>query len=254
MTKVVIGSRTVETQADVAENWGAARLVEEAVRHGEGLLAKDGPLVVATGQHTGRSAKDKFIVQDAETADTIWWGKTNVAMTPAHFAALKEDFLAHLASRDRLYRQQLFGGSQPEHRVGVQVVTELAWHSQFIRTLLCRPTAAELAAFDSEYTIIDLPSFRADPAKHGTRSETVVAVNFTEKLVLIGGTAYAGEMKKSVFGILNYLLPVKGVMPMHCSANIGPDGDTAVFRSEEHTSELQSLMRISYAVFCLNKK
>src|SRR3546814_12137315 len=104
MTKVVIGSRTVETQADVAENWGAARLVEEAVRHGEGLLAKDGPLVVATGQHTGRSAKDKFIVQDAETADTIWWGKTNVAMTPAHFAALKEDFLAHLASRDQIGR------------------------------------------------------------------------------------------------------------------------------------------------------
>ncbi|PAL20242.1 phosphoenolpyruvate carboxykinase [Sphingopyxis sp. GW247-27LB] len=229
MTKVVIGSETVETRADVAENWGTAQLVEEAVRHGEGLLAKDGPLVVATGKHTGRSAKDKFIVQDGETADTIWWGKTNVPMTPAHFAALKADFFAHLASRDRLYRQQLFGGSQPEHRVGVQVVTELAWHSQFIRTLLCRPTTAELAAFDSEYTIVDLPSFRADPAKHGTRSETVVAVNFAEKLVLIGGTAYAGEMKKSVFGILNYLLPVDGVMPMHCSANIGPEGDTAVF-------------------------
>ena len=229
MTKVVIGSDTVETNADVAENWGTAQLVEEAIRHGEGLLAKDGPLVVATGKHTGRSAKDKFIVQDGETADTIWWGKTNVAMTPEHFAALKADFFAHLAARDRLYRQQLFGGSQPEHRVAVQVVTEYAWHSQFIRTLLCRPTDAELAAFAAEYTIVDLPSFRADPAKHGTRTETVVAVNFTEKLVLIGGTAYAGEMKKSVFGILNYLLPVKGVMPMHCSANIGPNGDTAVF-------------------------
>src|SRR5690606_27616881 len=180
-------------------------------------------------KHTGRSAKDKFIVQDEETRDTIWWGKTNVAMTPDHFAALKADFLAYLADRPRLYRQQLFGGSQPEHRMGVQVITELAWHSQFIRTLLCRPTAAELAAFAAEYTIIDLPSFRADPAKHGTRTETVVAVNFTEKLVLIGGTAYAGEMKKSVFGILNYLLPVRGVMPMHCSANIGPNGDTAVF-------------------------
>jgi len=111
----------------------------------------------------------------------------------------------------------------------VQVVTEFAWHSQFIRTLLCRPTDAELAAFAAEYTILDLPSFRADPAKHGTRTETVIAVNFSEKLILIGGTQYAGEMKKSVFGILNYLLPVKGVMPMHCSANIGPNGDTAVF-------------------------
>jgi len=229
MTKIAIGTDTVETKADVAENWGTARLVEDALRHGEGLLAKDGPLVVETGKHTGRSAKDKFIVQDDETRDTIWWGKTNVAMTPDHFAALKADFLAHLAGRERLYRQQLFGGSQPEHRVQVQVVTELAWHSQFIRTLLVRPTDAELAAFAAEYTIIDLPSFRADPAKHGTRTETVVAVNFAEKLVLIGGTAYAGEMKKSVFGILNYLLPVDGVMPMHCSANIGPKGDTAVF-------------------------
>ncbi|ALH81923.1 phosphoenolpyruvate carboxykinase [Sphingopyxis macrogoltabida] len=229
MTKVVIGDKAVETQADVAENWGTAQLVEDAVRNGEGRLAKDGPLVVATGKHTGRSAKDKFIVQDDETQGTIWWGKTNVPMTPDHFAALKADFLAHLAERPRLYRQQLFGGSQPEHRVGVQVITEFAWHSQFIRTLLCRPTDAELAAFAAEYTIIDLPSFRADPAKHGSRTETVIAVNFTEKLILIGGTQYAGEMKKSVFGILNYLLPVKGVMPMHCSANIGPNGDTAVF-------------------------
>lgn len=229
MTQIIIGSDKVETAATVAENLGTSQLVEDAVRNGEGVLAKDGPLVVSTGKHTGRSAKDKFIVQDDETRDTIWWGKTNVPMTPEHFAALKADFYAHLQGRERLYRQQLFGGSQPEHRVSVQVVTEFAWHSQFIRTLLCRPTAEELAAFAAEYTIIDLPSFRADPAKHGTRSETVVAVNFTEKLVLIGGTAYAGEMKKSVFGILNYLLPVKGVMPMHCSANIGPKGDTAVF-------------------------
>ncbi len=229
MTKVVIGTVAVETQAEVAENWGTSALIEDAIRHSEGLLAKDGPLVVETGKHTGRSAKDKFIVQDAETADTIWWGKTNVPMTPDHFAALKADFFAHLAARPRLFRQQLFGGSQPEHRVAVQVVTEFAWHSQFIRTLLVRPTADELAAFATEYTIIDLPSFRADPAKHGTRTETVVAVNFSEKLVLIGGTAYAGEMKKSVFGILNYLLPADGVMPMHCSANMGPNGDTAVF-------------------------
>ena len=150
MTKVVIGTSTVETKADVAENLGTAQLVEEAVRNGEGLLAKDGPLVVATGKHTGRSAKDKFIVQDAETADTIWWGKTNVPMTPEHFAALKADFFAHLAERPRVYRQQLFGGSQPEHRVSVQVVTEFAWHSQFIRTLLVRPTDAELAAFETE--------------------------------------------------------------------------------------------------------
>ncbi len=210
-------------------NLGTAPLVEHAVRNGEGLLAKDGPFVVKTGKHTGRSAKDKFIVRDAQTENSVWWGKTNVPMTPDHFAVLKADFLAELAKRDTLYVADLFGGSQPEHRVNVRVINELAWHNLFIRTLLVRPTADDLATFVPEYTIIDLPSFRADPARHGCRSETVIAVNFTEKLILIGGTAYAGEMKKSVFGILNYLLPVKGVMPMHCSANIGPEGDTAVF-------------------------
>ena len=217
------------TSATQHWNLGTGPLVEMAIKRGEGILAKDGPLVVETGKHTGRSANDKFIVRDAETESTVWWGKTNKGMEPAHFAALKADFLAHLGTKDTLFVQDLFGGSQPEHRVNVRVVTEFAWHSLFIRTLLVRPNAAELAAFLPEFTIIDLPSFRANPAKHGCRSETVVAVNFTEKLILIGGTAYAGEMKKSVFGILNYKLPVEGIMPMHCSANIGPKGDTAVF-------------------------
>ena len=226
---LVIGGQSLAIKAELFENLTAAPLVEHALRNGEGVLAKDGPLVVATGKHTGRSAKDKFIVRDAETENSIWWGDTNKGMTPEHFAALKADFFAALGDKDKLYVQHLFGGSQPEHRVAVQVVTEFAWHSQFIRTLLCRPTAAELAAFQTEYTIIDLPSFRADPARHGSRSETVIAVNFSEKLILIGGTQYAGEMKKSVFGLLNYMLPTKGIMPMHCSANIGPNGDTAVF-------------------------
>jgi phosphoenolpyruvate carboxykinase (ATP) len=226
---VPLSAQGLPEPAVLFANLGTAPLVEHAVSNGEGLLAKDGPFVVETGKHTGRSAKDKFIVRDAETENTVWWGKTNVSMTPAQFAALKADFLAHLGTKDKLYVADLFGGSQPDHRVNVRVVNELAWHNLFIRTLLVRPTTEELASFAPEYTIIDLPSFRADPAKHGCRSETVVAVNFTEKLILIGGTAYAGEMKKSVFGILNYLLPVKGVMPMHCSANIGDDGKTAVF-------------------------
>ena len=226
---LTIGGHNIATRADIVANLTTAPLIEHAVRNGEGLLSRDGPFVVATGTHTGRSANDKFIVRDATTEDTIWWGKVNKAMAPEHFAALKDDFFAALAGKDRLYVQHLFGGSQPAHRVSVQVVTELAWHSLFVRTMLVRPTADELAAFVSDYTIVDLPSFRADPARHGTRSETVIAVNFTEKLILIGGTAYAGEMKKSVFGLLNYLLPAKGIMPMHCSANIGPDGDTAVF-------------------------
>jgi len=219
----------IKTDAVIFPNLGTAPLIEHAVRNGEGVLAADGPFVVATGKHTGRSAKDKFIVKDAETENTVWWGKTNVPMTPEHFANLKEDFLAALGTKDKLYVADLFGGSQPEHRVNVRVINEFAWHNLFIRTLLVRPSEGELASFDPEYTIIDLPSFRANPERHGSRSETVIAVNFTEKLILIGGTAYAGEMKKSVFGILNYLLPTKGVMPMHCSANIGADGKTAVF-------------------------
>jgi len=219
----------IATGATIFANLGTPALVEHAIRNGEGVLAKDGPLVVATGKHTGRSAKDKFIVRDAETENTVSWGKTNVAMTPEHFAAIKADFLKALAAKDKLYVADLFGGSQPEYRVNVRIINEFAWHNQFIRTLLVRPGAEELAGFLPEYTIIDLPTFRADPARHGCRSETVVAVNFSEKLILIGGTAYAGEMKKSVFGILNYLLPVQGVMPMHCSANIGADGKTAVF-------------------------
>ena len=185
---VPLSAQGIATRATIHANLGTSALVEHAVRNGEGLLAKDGPLVVETGKHTGRSAKDKFIVKDAETADTVWWGETNVAMTPEHFAALKADFIKALGEKDTLYIADLFGGSQPEYRVNVRVINELAWHNLFIRTLLVRPTTDELASFAPEYTIIDLPSFRADPARHGTRSETVIAVNFTEKLILIGGT------------------------------------------------------------------
>ena len=227
--RVGLDSIGIETAATIHWNLVAAPLVEHAIRRGEGRMAKDGPLVVETGKHTGRSAQDKFIVRDATTEDNVWWGKTNKAMDPAAFANLKADFLAALGTKDTLFVQDLYGGSQKGHRVHVRVINELAWHNLFIRTMLVRPEVQDLADFAPEYTIIDLPSFRADPARHGCRSETVVAVNFTEKLILIGGTAYAGEMKKSVFGLLNYLLPVDGIMPMHCSANIGPNGDTAVF-------------------------
>ncbi|WP_293880169.1 phosphoenolpyruvate carboxykinase [Sphingomonas sp.] len=224
-----LAAQGITTRALLNWNLITAPLVEHAIRRGEGLLAVEGPLVVETGKHTGRSANDKFIVRDATTENTIWWGKTNKGMTPDHFTALKADFYSALAEKESLYVQDLFGGSQPEYRVNVRIITELAWHSLFIRTLLVRPETAQLANFIPEFTIIDLPSFRADPARHGSRSETVIAVNFTEKLILIGGTAYSGEMKKSVFGILNYKLPVEGIMPMHCSANIGAKGDTAVF-------------------------
>ena len=177
---VPLSRQGIETRAAIQANLGSAALVEEAVRRGEGLLARHGPLVVETGKHTGRSAKDKFIVRDAETEDTVWWGKVNVPMTPAHFAALKADFLAHLGTKDTLYVADLFGGSQPEHRVRVRVINELAWHNLFIRTLLVRPSKNELASFEPEYTIIDLPSFQADPERHGTPSETEIPDHLSE--------------------------------------------------------------------------
>jgi phosphoenolpyruvate carboxykinase (ATP) len=227
--KYGLGEQGIITPAQLHWNLTTAPLVEHSVQRGEGLLGRHGPLVVRTGKHTGRSAQDKFTVRDELTDSTVWWGKTNKPMDAQAFDRLHQDFLSLLGRKDDLFVQDLYGGSQPEHRVQVRVINELAWHSLFIRTLLVRPEAHELPGFVPEYTIIDLPSFRADPERHGCRSETVIAVNLTKKLILIGGTAYAGEMKKSVFGLLNYLLPAKKIMPMHCSANIGPDGDTAIF-------------------------
>jgi phosphoenolpyruvate carboxykinase (ATP) len=224
-----LDAQGIATGAEIFWNLTTAPLVEHAVRRGEGLLAKDGPLVVRTGNHTGRSAKDKFTVRDELTDSAIWWNAGNKPMEPDAFDRLHEDFLLALSTKEVLYAADLYGGSQPEHRVRVRVINELAWHNLFVRTLLVRPETGELKGFEPEFTIIDLPSFRADPERHGCRSETVVAVNFTKKLILIGGTAYAGEMKKSVFGLLNFLLPTDGIMPMHCSANIGPDNDTAIF-------------------------
>ena len=210
-------------------NWNlsAPALYEEAVRRGEGQVAANGPLVVKTGVHTGRSASDKFTVRDGETENTIWWDN-NKAMSPAHFDALYADMMKHAEGRE-LFAKDLFGGADLDHRIGVRVVSEYAWHSLFVHQLLIRPSCEELKGFDPQFTIIDLPSFVADPKKHGCATETVIAVNFTKKMILIGGTSYAGEMKKSVFTIMNYLLPAKRVMSMHCSANVGANGESAIF-------------------------
>jgi phosphoenolpyruvate carboxykinase (ATP) len=208
-------------------NLNPATLYEEAIRRGEGYLAGGGPLVVLTGHHTGRSASDKFVIKDAHTEPHVWWDN-NKAMSPAHFDALYADMMAFAEGRE-LFAKDLFGGADPAYRIKVRIVTEYAWHSLFVHQLLIRPSADELKGFDPDFTIIDLPNFTADPKKHGSASGTVIAVNFTRKLILIGGTSYAGEMKKSVFTILNYILPPKGVIPMHCSANVGKDGKSAIF-------------------------
>ncbi len=208
-------------------NFEATRLYEESLQRSETRLAKGGALVAETGVHTGRSPKDKFVVRDANTENAVWWDN-NGAITPAQFDVLLADFLAHAEGKE-LFAQDLYGGADPAHRVKARVFTEFAWHSLFIRNLLIRPAAEELAAYVPDMTIVDLPSFRADPARHGCRSETIIACDFTRRIVLIGGTSYAGEMKKSVFTYLNYVLPAANVMPMHCSANVGEKGDVAVF-------------------------
>ena len=210
-------------------NLEAPRLYEEALRRGEAALARGGALVATTGSHTGRSPKDKYVVRDAATETEIWW-ENNGSMTRDQFDALHADMLAHAQGRE-LFAQDLHGGAETGHRIRVRVFTELAWHSLFIRNLLIRPDRSALAGFVPDLTIIDLPSFQAEPARHGCRSKTVIAIDFARRLVLIGGSAYAGEMKKSVFTYLNYVLPRAGVMPMHCSANAGLDqaGDSALF-------------------------
>ena len=217
----------LRTSGTVRYNFGAAALCEESIRRGEARLTAHGALMAETGQHTGRSPKDKFVVRDAATEAHVWWDN-NKPMSPTRFETLLADFRAHAADKD-LYVQDLIGGADRDLALPTRVVTEYAWHSLFIRNLLIRPPASELESFVPRMTIIDLPSFRADPARHGTRTETVIAVDLTRMIVLICGSSYAGEMKKSVFTALNYLLPEKGVMPMHCSANEGPAGDAAIF-------------------------
>ncbi len=209
-------------------NLSTPALYEEAIKRSEGRLAKGGAFVTSTGRHTGRSANDKFIVKNPTSETSIAWGKVNRPMTQKNFDKIHARFLKHFEGRD-VFVQDLWGGSDENYRLPVRVVTENSWHSLFAKTMLIDPTLAEREKFSPQFTILQAPSFKADPASEGTNSETIIAMDFEKRLVLSGGTAYAGEIKKSVFSILNYLLPEKSVMPMHCSANIGPNGDVAIF-------------------------
>jgi len=204
-------------------------LVGHAIRNGEGELGLGGALLVSTGAFTGRSPKDKHVVRSATTEHTVWWDNT-AAMTPDAFGLLRGDMVAHMGG-GTAYVQDLHAGADPAHRLGIRVVTELAWHGLFIRHLLRRPDRAELDTFVPDFTILNCPRFRADPDRHGCRSETVIALDFDTRTVLICGTEYAGENKKAVFTLMNYLLPEKSVMPMHCSANHAPGDpdDAAIF-------------------------
>ena len=211
-------------------NWNlsAASLYKEALNRDEANLSEGGALVALTGQHTGRSANDKFIVKEASSEDNIWWGKVNKPFEDSNFAGLHKKMLDYLQGKE-VFVQDCYAGADPENRLPVRIVTECAWHNLFARNMFIQPAAEELGSFEPEFTVLQVPSFEADPAVDGTRSEVFVLANFAEKLVIIGGTSYAGEIKKSVFSILNYLLPEKSIMPMHCSVNVSSEGDSAVF-------------------------
>jgi phosphoenolpyruvate carboxykinase (ATP) len=208
-------------------NLPVGALYEEAVRRHEGLIAAEGPLSCRTGHHTGRSPNDKFIVCEPSSEANIAWGAVNRPMSPEHFDALHRDIVASLKGKE-LFVLDCFAGADPAYRLPVRVINEYAWHNLFCRNLFINDAAAAESS-DPAFTIIDAPNFKADPRRHGTRSDVVIALNFAKRLVLIGGTSYAGEMKKSIFSVLNYLLPLQGVLSMHCSANIGETGDVALF-------------------------
>ncbi|KMY43423.1 phosphoenolpyruvate carboxykinase [Bacillus sp. FJAT-27916] len=205
------------------------QLVEKVLARNEGILTSTGAIKAETGKYTGRSPKDKYIVEEASSKDKIDWGSVNKPISEEAFANLYEKVISYLNKQDELFVFNGYAGADKEYRLPIQVINEYAWHNLFVHQLFIRPTAEELKTHSSEFTIICAPGFKADPKVDGTRSETFIIVSFEKKVVLIGGTEYAGEMKKSVFSIMNYLLPEKDVFSMHCSANVGQEGDVALF-------------------------
>ncbi len=210
-------------------NYVAPELIEAAIRRGEGTLADMGPFVAVTSPHTGRSPNDKFVVKEPGSEADVDWGKVNQPLSPEHWATLKADVQQYLNGLDTLFVQDLYCGADPATRLSVRYILPNAWHAAFVRNMFIRPDIAELASFAPNFTVYHAPEFQADPARHGTRTGTFIVLNLAERAILIGGTRYAGELKKSMFTVMNYLLPKQGVLSMHCSANIGAEGDTALF-------------------------
>jgi phosphoenolpyruvate carboxykinase (ATP) len=218
----------INHRATVHRNLGQAVLLEHAVRRGEGQLTNAGSFVGITAPHTGRSPEDKFVVREPETEDRIWWGKVNVRLEQDRFAVLLDDVREHLSDQE-LYVSDLWAGADPQHRLNVRFVSPSAWHSVFVSNMFLNPPGDALDGFDPGFTVLHAPEMESDPARHGTRSATFIALDFAQRFVLIGGTRYAGELKKSIFTVMNYLMPQEGVLPMHCSANVGGQGDVALF-------------------------
>jgi len=209
-------------------NLGASQLCEQSLRREEGTLARGGAIVTLTGQHTGRSPNDRFIVEEGSSSDSIWWGDVNRPISEENFNRLHEMMLAHLQAGD-VFVQDCYCGADSNYRLPVRVVTEAAWHNLFARNMFIQPGSDELTDFEPTFTVLQAPSLEGNGEADGLTSGTFIVVNLAKKLVLVGGSGYAGEIKKSIFSVMNYLLPPRDVLPMHCSANIGPAGDTAIF-------------------------
>lgn len=205
------------------------RLVEKILARKEGILTSTGAVQAETGKYTGRSPKDKFIVEEPSVKDKIDWGSVNQPISVEVFDKLYHKVIQYLENQNELFVFKGFAGADKKSRLPIQVVNEYAWHNLFAHQLFIRPSEEELADHKAQFTILSAPNFKADPQVDGTKSETFIIVSFERRIILIGGTEYAGEMKKSIFSIMNYLLPEAGILPMHCSANVGPEGDVALF-------------------------
>ncbi|MHB1329334.1 MAG: phosphoenolpyruvate carboxykinase (ATP) [Gemmatimonadales bacterium] len=224
-----LAAQGLKPKGTVHWNLEAPELVQAAIRRDEGELAHMGPFVAVTRPHTGRSPNDKFVVKESSTESDVDWGKVNQPITEAHFDTLLSDVRGFLNGLDELFVEDLYCGAEAAYRLSCRYVTPNAWHANFVRNMFIRPDVAELATFAPNFSILHAPEFQADPAKHGTRTGTFIVLHLAKRMILIGGTRYAGELKKAMFTVMNYLLPKQGVLSMHCSANIGQGGDTALF-------------------------
>ena len=224
-----LGAQGLAPRGTVRWNLEAPELVQAAIKRNEGELADMGPFVAVTTPHTGRSPNDKFVVKERSTEADVDWGKVNQPLSEAHFDTLLADVRGYLDGLDELFVEDLYCGADAAYRLSCRYVTPNAWHAHFVRNMFIRPELAELATFAPNFSILHAPEFQADPATHGTRTGTFIVLHLAKRMILIGGTRYAGELKKSMFTVMNYLLPKQGVLSMHCSANIGKDGDTALF-------------------------
>ena len=219
---------TISIEQHVHRNLTPSQLYDHAVRRREGVVTASGPFAAVTSPHTGRSPNDKFIVQEPGSSEHIWWGKVNQPISPAHYERLKNDVEAHLQGQE-LFVRDVYAGADPTYRLPIRFITPNAWHALFVYNMFLRPADGDLSRFRPGFTVLHAPELHAYPALHGTKSGTFIIVNLAERTILIGGTRYAGELKKSIFTILNYLLPRQGVLSMHCSANVGAAGDCALF-------------------------